>query len=157
MTLGRVFKTFGDWGKRPGPSDDRGSATLELAVLALPLLVVLGLAVYAGRVGIAHSALDQAARDAARSASLAPSADVAQKAATAAAKATLSDQGLSCSDVTVTVDTSGFTVPPGQPAQVSAHVECQLSLSDLSVPGVPGNMLLTADMTSPLDEFRNRG
>jgi len=142
---------------RRSPADDRGSATLELAVLALPLLLVLGLAIYAGRISIAHAALDQAARDAARSASLAPDADAARTAARAAAKATLSDQGLTCSEEPkVDVDTSEFDAPAGQPAVVSVHVSCDLSLSDLSLPGVRGTMALSADMTSPLDEFRSR-
>lgn len=135
--------------------DDRGSATLEMAVLAFPMLLVLVLAVYSGRVGIAHSALDQAARDAARSASLA-TASTANQAGTDAANATLSSQGLTCSRLTVKVDVRGFKTKPGQPAQVSAHVECQLTLSDLAAPGVPGSVLITADMTSPLDEYRTR-
>lgn len=135
--------------------DDRGSATLEMAVLALPILLVLVLAVYSGRVGIAHAALDQAARDAARSASLA-TASTANSAGTAAANATLSSQGLTCTKLAVKVDTRGFATAPGQPAQVSAHVQCTLSLADLTAPGIPGTVLITADMSSPLDEYRTR-
>lgn len=136
--------------------DDRGSATLEMAVLAFPILAVLVLAIYSGRVGIAHAAVDQAARDAARSASLA-TASTANQAGTDAAKATLSSQGLTCSQLIVKVDIRGFSTAPGKPAQVSAHVECRLSIADLVAPGIPGTAPpIIADMSSPLDEYRTR-
>jgi hypothetical protein len=57
----------------------------------------------------------------------------------------------------VTVDTTGFSVPVGEPAQVSATVTCAVRLSDLTaVPGMPGSRALTATFTSPLDPYRAR-
>ncbi len=50
---------------------DRGSATIELAVLAPALLALLGLVIVAGRISVAGSAVEQAAASAARAASIA--------------------------------------------------------------------------------------
>ena len=49
---------------------DEGNAALELVVLAPVLLFILGLVVAAGRTSIAQGAVDAAARDAARQASI---------------------------------------------------------------------------------------
>ena len=55
------------------------------------------------------------------------------------------------------MDTTGFSVPVGEPAQVSATVTCAVRLSDLTaVPGMPGSRALTATFTSPLDPYRAR-
>jgi hypothetical protein len=130
--------------------------TLELAVLAPACLVLLALVVAAGRIQIAGGAVEQASAAAAREASLARSAAGAHQAATAAATDSLASQRLRCTDVDVTVDTSGFAVPVGQAAQVRATVSCTVSLGDLSVPGVPGSRTLTARTTSVLDRYRSR-
>jgi len=75
--------------------------------------------------------------------------------ALASAQAALSQDGLDCSPA-VTVNTAGFGVPVGQPAQVSATVTCTVPLGDLIVPGMPGSRTLRAFFTSPLDPFRAR-
>ena len=46
--------------------DDRGSITVELAILAPALLLLLGLLVFAGRVQTSSASVEQAARAAAR-------------------------------------------------------------------------------------------
>ena len=57
----------------------------------------------------------------------------------------------------VTVDTAGFAVPPGQPAQVTVQVTCDVRLPGLTViPGIPGSRTLTATASSPLDIYRAR-
>jgi hypothetical protein len=53
------------------------------------------------------------------------------------------------------VDTSGFSRPPGQAAQVIAEVSCTLDLADL-VPGIPGQRQITARTASVLDTYRSR-
>ena len=99
--------------------------------------------------------MSAAARDAARQASISLNPGQAQTAALSSAMTALDQDGLDCRPV-VTVDTSGFGVPVGQPATVSATVTCTVSLSDLLVPGLPGSRTLTATFTSPLDPFRER-
>ncbi len=136
--------------------DDRGSAALE-AVVGVPAFVLfVGLIIFGGRTASAHQALESAAADAARSASLERSATEAIAAATEAARSSLSNQDLGCTTIRVEVDTSGFHIRVGQAASVDVTVTCRLDLSDLSVPGVPGSRTLTASMSSPLDTWRER-
>jgi Flp pilus assembly protein TadG len=141
-----------------GPDRERGSATLELAILAPALLLLLGLVVLTGRVQVAAGAVEHAATSAAREASLARTVDGAgaAAAATAAAARELDGQDIRCATSSVTVDTSGFGAPLGQSATVSASVTCTVSFADLAIPGLPGSRTLTATATSPIDRFRAR-
>jgi Flp pilus assembly protein TadG len=135
---------------------DRGSAAIEAAVLAPVLLVLIGVAIVGGRIQIAGGAIEGAAHDAARAASIARTAAEAQASARAAAGATLNQGGLHCVSLTVTVDTAGFAVPVGEPAVVSATVTCVVDFSDLVADGLPGSKSLTATFVSALDTFRTR-
>jgi len=135
---------------------DRGSTTLELVVWAPGLLLIVALLTVAGRVNSANAAVEQAAVDAARTASIARNFGAAQDAAVRSARATLSGQNLQCTTTTVTVDTTAFAVPVGQPATVSATVTCPVRLSDLAVPGLPGTRTVTHTAVSSLDTFRER-
>ena len=135
---------------------DRGSATIEMAVLAPALLALLGLVIVAGRISAAGSAVEQAAASAARAASIARDARGAQSAAERGARDSLRDQGITCQPLTSSVDTSGFAVAVGSPSSVTVMVRCVVPLADISVPGMPGQRTVTAQMTSPIDRFRGR-
>jgi Flp pilus assembly protein TadG len=136
---------------------EEGNAAVELAPVALIFILFLGLAIGAGRITVASMAVQAAARDAARQASVSRTSAHAQAAARSSALATLRADGLDCTP-SVTVNTSGFSVPVGEPAQVSATVTCRVRLSDLTaVPGMPGSRLMTATFASPLDPYRTRG
>jgi Flp pilus assembly protein TadG len=141
--------------RRPPPGDT-GSATLELVVWAPGLLLLLGLLVVAGRVTTAQGAVEQAAVDAARTASVARTPGEARSDADTTAGVTLSGSALHCTTLTVAVDTRGFAVPVGQPATVTATVSCPVRLADLALPGLPGSRTVTARASSPLDTFRER-
>jgi Flp pilus assembly protein TadG len=136
--------------------DDRGSAAVEAAILAPPLLLLIGLAIVGGRIQVAGGAIEAAAHDGARAASIARTAGQAQAAAHAAASATLDQEGLHCGSLTVAVDTSGFTIPVGQPATITVSITCVVDLADLLADGFPGSKTLTATFASPLDTFRTR-
>jgi Flp pilus assembly protein TadG len=135
---------------------DGGSAAIEAAILAPPLLALIGLAIVGGRIQVAGGAIEAAAHDAARAASIARTAGQAQADARAAAAATLSQQGLHCAALTVAVDTSGFSVPVGQPATVGVSITCVVDFSDLVADGLPGSKNLNASFVSALDTFRTR-
>ena len=135
---------------------ERGSATLELAILAPAVLVLVGLAIVGGHVVLADAAVEQAAAAAAREASLARDPQSAHARAVGAAQRSLGSQGINCVREAIDVNTAGFAIPVGQPASVSASVACTVSLSDLAVPGAPGMRTLTATVTSPLDRYRSR-
>lgn len=137
--------------------DERGSAAVE-AVVGVPAFVLfVGLIIFGGRTATTHSAVESAAADAARSASIARTAAAAKSDAKTAAESSLANQDIRCLSVTVAVDVSDFAKSVGQAGSVSATVECLLDLGDLSVPGVPGSHLIKATSTSPLDTFRERG
>ncbi len=135
---------------------ERGSATVELAVLAPALLALLGLVIVAGRISAAGSAVEQATASAARAASIARDARAAQVAAERSARDALRDQGVTCQPMTSSVDTGGFAVAVGSPSSVTVRVRCAVPLADISVPGMPGQRTITAQMTSPIDRFRGR-
>ncbi|MGW2625837.1 TadE family protein [Micromonospora taraxaci] len=137
-------------------SDQRGSASIEMAVVAPAILALLAGVVIGGRINLARQALEAAAYDAARTASLERTAGEANAQALAAATSTLDAQGLSCTDLDVTVSTTGFGVPVGQPATVTATVSCTATFSDVALPGMPGAVPLAASFTSPLDTYRSR-
>jgi Flp pilus assembly protein TadG len=135
---------------------DRGSVSVEMVVLG-PVLVFFVLAVFfAGRYALAQQAVQAAAAEAARAASIARSAGDASGAAASAASASLANQDVPCAPQSVSVDTGAFAQAPGIPGLVSATVSCQVDMSDLAFPGIPGNRTLESTMSSPLDTYRSR-
>ncbi len=137
--------------------DSNGNAPLELVLVAPIILMLIGLAIAAGRVQTAQGAVDAAAHEAARQASVSPTLGTAQAAARSGAVSALSADGLQCQPVvTLPNVASAFDSAVGQPAQVEAHVVCVVRLADLLVPGVPGSLRLTATFWSPLDPYRSR-
>ena len=141
--------------RRAGP-DDRGSVSLELAIIAPFLLLLLGALILAGRVQVGAGAVEQAARSAAREASLARTPDAARIAAQHAADRELAAAGIDCAAADVSVDIGGFGAPLGQDAVVRVDVTCTVSMADLAIPGVPGSRTMSADAVSPLDRYRSR-
>ncbi|UMG92263.1 TadE family protein [Nocardioides sp. TF02-7] len=117
--------------------DERGSAAIEAAIGVPAFALFVGLIIFGGRTATTHEALQSAAADGARSASLARDAQTARADARAAAVASISNQKIGCSDVEVSVDTDDFNKQPGVPGSVDVTVSCRLNLSDLAVPGVP--------------------
>lgn len=138
-----------------GRRSDRGSATLELVVLTPVLLAVLLLVVAAGRITAAHGQVDNAARDAARAASLTRSLPAAQVAAEQMAHASLDAEHLTCQHLQLQVS-GGFTVPAGQVASVRVALSCTAALADLALPGLPGARTERAVYDAPLDTYRSR-
>ncbi|GAW49273.1 MULTISPECIES: TadE/TadG family type IV pilus assembly protein [unclassified Nocardioides] len=142
---------------RPRARDERGSAAIE-AVIGVPaFLLFVGLIIFGGRTATTHQSVETAAADAARSASLERTSASARTQAISAATTSLSNEGIHCLDIDVTIDASQFSRTVGEAATVSVTVQCRLDLSDLSIPGVPGSRLIRATSTSPIDTWRERG
>jgi hypothetical protein len=135
--------------------DDRGSESVELAILLPVGILILAMLVIGARIALAGDRISGVAGIAARDASLARSAAAAQQTATASATGALTDMNLHCADVQVRVDTSGFNSAPGAPASVTVDVACTVDLSDIGVAGLPGSRTLRDTATSPLDPARN--
>lgn len=136
---------------------ERGNATIQLAILAPALLAFTLLCVAAGRIFLAVQAVDAAAFDAARTASIARSAHAANTAARSTALNTLTNRQLRCVQQQVSVNTAGFSLPPGTPASVQVTLRCELNLSDIALPGLPSTMTVTSAAGSAIDTFRERG
>jgi Flp pilus assembly protein TadG len=135
---------------------DDGALSLEAMILFPLLIMVLLLIVAFGRIQASGNAVDTAARNAARAASLERDAQAARTAGTEDARAGLSDQGLSCTAVSVDITTGGFSAALGTPATTTATVRCTVRLSDIGLPGLPGSKTLTSSFTSSIDSFRQR-
>jgi Flp pilus assembly protein TadG len=135
---------------------DAGDATLELVILAPVVLILIGLLIAGGRASVAQGAVDAAARDAARQASIARTPSEAEATAIASARFELRQDSLNCTPVVHVTAAAAFAVPVGEPSQIVARVSCTVPLSGLLVPGLPGSKTLTASFASPLDPYRAR-
>lgn len=135
--------------------DERGSATVE-TVIGVPVFVLLILlAIMGGRVALAKQAVDAATADAARVASQSRDAAKAKSDAIEVAEASLANQGITCLDTTITVDTAALRRPAGSPGVVTVTVSCTLRLADLGLPAA-ASRTIAATVTSPVDTFRQR-
>lgn len=138
-------------GRRPGASE-RGSAAVEAAVVAPALVLLLLLVVLGGRIASAKLLVEEAARDAARAASIAGSAGQAAADAASTARASLGDAGITCASFSVEPDLGGFQ--PG--GRISVTVRCTTPLRDLAPLPVPGSKTLSASYLVVVDPFRSR-
>jgi Flp pilus assembly protein TadG len=121
---------------------------VELVLLTVPLVVILLFVVALGRLASARNQVEEAARDAARAASVAAgSPGAARQQALAAADADLS--GLSCADRTVDVDTDALH--PG--GQVAVTVGCHVPLGDLVLFDTPGRRTVQATSVAVVDTY----
>ena len=129
---------------------ERGSAAIELALITPVLLTLLLFVVSLGRVASAHSDVDAAARDAARAAASARSIPQAQSLGDTAARAALTEGGVTCRSMSVEVDTSAFHAG----GTVRATVSCTVELATLTGVVLPGSRTVTSSFLAPLDRFR---
>ena len=128
----------------------RGSVTAELVVLAPVLFLFALVAVGLGRYQGARQEVVDAAHAGAEAASLAATSAGAGPAAQGSALAALQAQTHMCPNPLVTTDVSGFR----SGGAVRVTVACRVGLSDLFVPGLPGNSTVTATETAPIDPYR---
>ena len=142
--------------QRLGPAD-RGAEPLETAIMVPVVLLFCGLIAVGGAVALAHLAVQHAAFEAARTASLARTPAEASSQVRQSAEDSLTNAvGVDCTSSTVTVDTLGFSLPVGTEATVTARVACTVSLDILGFDNIVGDRHITAEATSPLDRYRER-
>ncbi|MFJ4003898.1 MULTISPECIES: TadE/TadG family type IV pilus assembly protein [unclassified Streptomyces] len=137
--------------------DDRGALSLEAIILFPVILMTLLLVIALGRIGSANNAVDTAARNAARAASLERNGNTASSAGSQMARSVLGQQGLECTSTSISISTGGFSAQIGEPASTTATVTCTVRLSDVGLPGLPGSKTLTSSFTSSIDSYRQRG
>ena len=135
---------------------ERGSATIEMVILAPAFMLIVAMLVMGGRLAIAHQSIQSAATDAARAASIERGPDAHDR-GLAAAESSMREQGLQCAAPRVDLDTSGKESAPGVPDQfVRATVTCDVALADLALPGIGGSRSVSATASSPIDVYRER-
>jgi hypothetical protein len=132
---------------------DRGSATVELVLIAPVLVLMMLFAVAAGRFSVARNQVNEAARDAAREAS---TWRVPQSASTHGVErglASLADSHMSCHEPRVDIDTSDLRPGGG----VVADVTCTVELGDLVGLQLGGEKTFQARAVAVVDTFRSNG
>jgi Flp pilus assembly protein TadG len=132
----------------------RGSISVELAVLAPGLVLLLLLVAAGARVVEVQGHIDGAARDAARAASIARSYGQAVAAGEQAAQADLGTTSL-CAPGTVTVQVAGYPAVPVA-ATAGATVTCQVDMSPFKALGFGAAKGFTGQAVAPLDPFMCR-
>ncbi len=140
----------------PGNSDERGAAAVEFALLAPVLVLLFGVTVGGARLWLARATVDHAAASAARAGSLARSAEQAVADGRALAELQLTTDGVRCAELTVELDARDLVEPAGAGGFVEAVVGCTVGLSDVLVPGWPGEVRVVATAASAVDRYRAR-
>lgn len=126
---------------------DRGSITLELAVLAVPALLVVGALAHLRALPATRLRIDLATQDAARAATLQRSPAAAAAAAQRTAAAGFRDEHAGCQRPTIHTDLHDFR--PG--GSVTVQLTCPTTVE---VFGVTVHRTLTATATAPVDRYR---
>lgn len=140
-----------------GRGRSRGSAAIEMAILMPVFVALFTTVVVIGRTANATSAVEAAAYNAARTASLARDYATATEQAQTAVQTTLADYGVGCQNLTVVIqDAAEFAKQVGTLASVTATVTCQVTYADVDLLGVPDNLTVSASFVSPLDQYRSR-
>jgi len=133
---------------------ERGGAAVEIVVVAPLLILMLFFVVGLGRLGTAREAVDGAARDGAREASIARDTNDAITTAQQVATDTLAEKKVSCSNPNVDVQ---FAPKPGQltaGGTVKVVVDCTVQNGDVAFPGMPGTKTMRGESTAVVDTYR---
>ncbi|MGH9080722.1 MAG: TadE family protein [Acidimicrobiales bacterium] len=136
-----------------GQPGEQGSLTVELVMLTPALVIVALTIVVFGRVSESRQQVSEAARAGAEAAAVGSDPSGAVSGAVSDATAEVDGQGHTCTSPQIDTDVSHFY--PG--GFVTVTVTCQVTLSDLSVPGVPGSTTIRASSTAPIDPYRSVG
>jgi Flp pilus assembly protein TadG len=125
---------------------DRGSISVELAILAPLVGILLACIVLVGRVQTSRADIEGAARSAARDLSIARDPYAALGDVQQGVEATLHVGSPSCRSLSFT--------PVIGPTVVSVTVACTVDFQAAAVLPIPGTMTLTASATEVVDTYR---
>jgi hypothetical protein len=122
-----------------------------MVVLTPVLFVFALLAVACGRVAEAHQLATESSRAASEAAAVMSTAPSAQSAAEESAVVGGFGKTKTCADARVQTDVHDFY--PG--GMVTVTVTCTVDLSDLTLPGIPGSIEVSASTSAPVDPYRS--
>jgi Flp pilus assembly protein TadG len=135
--------------------DERGSAGIELLIMAAASVGLVLVVVASGRYVDGQAQANDAAYAAARAASLVPNPSEAVTAGRKAAADALEERGKSCQDLSVTFAGSDFN--PG--GQVIAEVSCTVNLTDTGAIGSQLGLQPKKEFTQravvPIENYRD--
>ena len=134
-----------------GWRSERGSVSVEVAVIAPALVFLLLLVVFAGKVSEADGNVERAAAEGARAASLRQNPGDAIDDAEAVVAENLVAAGVPCTHLDTIVDTSAFEAG----GTVTVTVRCEASMADVTLLGVPGTRSFSATSTEVIDTYRS--
>jgi Flp pilus assembly protein TadG len=125
---------------------DRGSASVELAILAPLVGLLLGAVVLVGRVQLARADVEGAARSAARDLSISRDPYLAVESVRASLADTLDAGSPTCRSMSFS--------PTIGTESVAVTISCTVDLQEAAVLPVPGSMTVTASATEIIDTYR---
>jgi Flp pilus assembly protein TadG len=144
-----------------GADPERGSMSVELAAIIPALILLLLLVALGGRLVQARGAIDGAARDASRAASLARYPGQGQLGATTLAdQAAAGDLAGYCAGGDLDVGVTGFPTLGDAAAlgdNVTVTVKCGVNTSVFGVLGLGVTHWMTGTAVAPLDPYMCRG
>ena len=133
---------------------ERGGAAVEIVVVAPLLILMMLFVVGLGRLGTAREAVDGAARDAAREASLARDTGEAVVNAKQVATDTLSEKNVSCANPNVDVQFAPDPARLTAGGSVKVLVDCTVENSQAVMSGLPGTKTMHGESTAVVDTYR---
>jgi hypothetical protein len=140
---------------------DRGSASVELVLLSIPIMVLVSFAVFAGRYSATQQDVTSASRDAARAAAVRQLGPDAVADGRAAAEATLEQREVSCPAPEVGIvflDSGGaLATDPVPGGRVDATVTCEIGLADVTGFAMPGTRSVSSISSAVVDSYRGGG
>ena len=136
-----------------------GVTTIEAAVIAPVLMVLLLFIVFLGRVATTQQNVQRAARDAARAGSIALTRGDAATAIDTSLTASLGATRNRCQ--LAPLDLTAIGQDTGNPGDwdlgtIQVRLTCNIPTSDLGLLGITGTKTFTAVATEPVDEWRSR-
>ena len=130
-----------------------GSVSIEAVLIIPAFLLFLVLILAIGRIAMVKADLHASVVNAARVASMETCSWCADTAARTAITTTLVADKVPCLDPDIVINAAALDQPPGQPGSVSASITCVVQLSDLGVPGMPGQIRITSSFATSIDPY----
>ncbi|MFK4298159.1 hypothetical protein ABH924_003320 [Arthrobacter sp. GAS37] len=141
---------------RRNETGERGSETVGTVVIATFWVLLICGVIAAIRWTDTTSNVEQVAQAAARDASLQRDQISGIATANQSVQVWAAAQKLQCTSLRSIVDSSGFQSPLGSTGFVKVTVSCDVSFSDLFLPGMPGSRTVTKTASSAIDAYRER-
>ena len=134
----------------------RGSLSIEAVLIIPAFLLFLALLAALGRTTMVSQDVHAAAVSATRVAAQYSTSRTGETAAREVIRTHLKDNRTSCRTLDVTLNTAALDLAVGSGGTIVVTVTCTVGLSDLAVPGLPGEVRITESFSTLVDPYRRR-